>query len=144
MIKEKNIAIYVRVGNKDEMSAQVQLDFIKDYLAKSNIKATKIYIDDGFKENTLYNPSFKRMTEDIKNKVIDTIYVQDLSRLGRNRKELIDFSKNILDKYNSKLILVNDEVDFKNITTIMDVCEEMRKKDLKDRRMKERKYRESR
>lgn len=77
MIKEKNIAIYVRVGNKDEMSAQVQLDFIKDYLAKSNIKAKKIYIDDGFKGNTLYNPSFKRMTEDIKNKVIDTLYVQD-------------------------------------------------------------------
>ena len=144
MIKEKNIAIYVRVGNKDEMSAQVQLDFIKDYLTKSNFKAKKIYIDDGFKGNTLYNPSFKRMTEDIKSKVIDTIYVQDLSRLGRNRKELIDFSKNILDKYNSKLILINDEVDFKNITTIMDVCEEMRKKDLKDRRMKERKYRESR
>ena len=37
------------------------------------------------------------MTEDIKNKVIDTIYVQYLSRLSRNRKELIDFSKNILD-----------------------------------------------
>ena len=61
-----------------------------------------------------------KKTEDIKNKVIDTIYVQDLSRLGRNRKELIDFSKNILDKYDSKLILVNDEVDFKNITAIME------------------------
>ncbi len=97
-----------------------------------------------FKGNTLYNPSFKRMTEDIKNKIIDTIYIQDLSRLGRNRKELIDFSKNILDKYDSKIILINEKVDFKTLITIMDACEEMRKQDLKDRRMKERKYRESR
>lgn len=144
MIKENNIAIYVRVGNEDEISEKGQLDFIKDYLEKLNVKAKKIYIDTGFKGNTLYSPSFKRMTEDIKNKIIDTIYIQDLSRLGRNRKELIDFSKNILDKYDSKIILINEKVDFKTLITIMDACEEMRKQDLKDRRMKERKYRESR
>lgn len=144
MIKENNIAIYVRVGNEDEISEKGQIDFIKDYLEKLNVKAKKIYIDAGFKGNTLYNPSFKRMTEDIKNKIIDTIYIQDLSRLGRNRKELIDFSKNILDKYDSKIILINEKVDFKTLITIMDACEEMRKQDLKDRRMKERKYRESR
>ena len=60
MIKEKNIAIYVRVGNEDEISVRTQLDFIKDYLTKSNFKAKKIFIDDRFKGNTLYNPSFKK------------------------------------------------------------------------------------
>ena len=144
MIKENNIAIYVRVGNKDEMSAKNQLDFIKDYLTKLNIKTEKIYVDDGYTGTNFDRPAFKRMTEDIKNKVIDTIYVQDLSRLGRNRKELIDFSKNILDKYDSKLILINDEVDFKSIITIMDACEELRKQDLKDRKMKVQMFRENR
>jgi site-specific DNA recombinase len=144
MIKENNIAIYVRVGNKDEMSAKNQLDFIKDYLTKLNIKTEKIYVDDGYTGTNFDRPAFKKMTEDIKNKVIDTIYVQDLSRLGRNRKELIDFSKNILDKYDSKLILINDEVDFKSIITIMDACEELRKQDLKDRKMKVQMFRENR
>lgn len=144
MIKENNIAIYVRVGNKDEMSAKNQLDFIKDYLTKLNIKTEKIYVDDGYTGTNFDRPAFKKMTEDIKNKVIDTIYVQDLSRLGRNRKELIDFSKNILDKYDSKLILINDEVDFKSIITIMDACEELRKQDLKDRKMKVQIFRENR
>ena len=144
MIKENNIAIYVRVGNKDEMSAKNQLDFIKDYLTKLNIKTEKIYVDDGYTGTNFDRPAFKKMTEDIKNKVIDTIYVQDLSRLGRNRKELIDFSKNILDKYDSKLILINDEVDFKSIITIMDACEELRKQDLKDRKMKVQMFKENR
>ena len=144
MIKENNIAIYVRVGNKDEMSAKNQLNFIKDYLTKLNIKTEKIYVDDGYTGTNFDRPAFKKMTEDIKNKVIDTIYVQDLSRLGRNRKELIDFSKNILDKYDSKLILINDEVDFKSIITIMDACEELRKQDLKDRKMKVQMFRENR
>ena len=144
MIKENNIAIYVRVGNKDEMSAKNQLDFIKDYLTKLNIKTEKIYVDDGYTGTNFDRPAFKKMTEDIKNKVIDTIYVQDLSRLGRNRKELIDFSKNILDKYDSKLILINDEVDFKSIITIMDACEELRKQDLKDIKMKVQMFRENR
>ena len=144
MIKENNIAIYVRVGNKDEMSAKNQLDFIKDYLTKLNIKTEKIYVDDGYTGTNFDRPAFKKMTEDIKNKVIDTIYVQDLSRLGRNRKELIDFSKNILDKYDSKLILINDEVNFKSIITIMDACEELRKQDLKDRKMKVQMFRKNR
>lgn len=144
MVKENKVAIYAIVANKDEIEVELQLKYIEEYLLTQNIKAKKVYIDNGFSRTTIYSPSFKKIVEDIKNKDIDTIYVKNLSILGGNQKELMEFSENILNKYNSKLILLDDKVDFKDVTTLRKTCKEIRKKDLNDRRLQVKKFKESR
>ena len=85
----------------------------------SNIEIVDYYIDDGYSGTTFNRPDFKRMMDDIVNGSIDGIIVKDLSRLGRNHRQIGKYIEEIFPIYNLRIISINDNIDsYKNPDSI--------------------------
>lgn len=78
---------------------------------KPNVLIEDYYIDDGYTGTNFERPGFKRLMQDIVNGRINGIVVKDLSRLGRNHKEVGKYIEEIFPIYNIRIISVNDNVD---------------------------------
>lgn len=68
-------------------------------------------MDDGYTGTNFNRPDFKRMMDDIVNGVIDGIIVKDLSRLGRNHRQVGKYIEEIFPIYNLRIISINDKID---------------------------------
>lgn len=84
--------IYIRLSQMDEYmkkrfeseSVESQRMILTDYAKEHNFNIVKEYVDDGYSGTNFNRPAFKEMMEDLKNNVIDTVMVKDLSRFGRD------------------------------------------------------------
>ncbi len=93
---------------------------IEDFLENnSNMIIEDYYIDDGYTGTNFDRPEFKRMMQDIVCGKINGIIVKDLSRLGRNHKQVGKYIEEIFPIYNIRIIAINDNVDsFENPESI--------------------------
>ena len=88
----ENAGIYIRLSEMDDFkkfqfeseSVENQRMILLDFLKDNNLKFIKEYVDDGYSGANFNRPAFKEMMEDLKNGLIDTIVVKDLSRFGRD------------------------------------------------------------
>lgn len=122
-IREYNIqkiwkaAIYARRSfddNEDVESNTIinQRNIVKEYIEKDkNIRYVDEYIDDGYTGTNFNRPDFQRLLKDIQDNKIDTIIVKDLSRLGRNGREMGRYIEEVFPSYGTRLIAINDDVD---------------------------------
>lgn len=78
---------------------------------QENIKIEEYYTDDGFTGTNFNRPDFKRLMKDVAEGKINGIIVKDLSRLGRNHKEVGKYIEEIFPIYNLRIIAINDNVD---------------------------------
>ena len=84
--------IYIRLSQMDDYmkkrfeseSVESQRMILRDYAEEHNFNIVKEYVDDGYSGTNFNRPAFKEMMEDLKNNVINTIMVKDLSRFGRD------------------------------------------------------------
>lgn len=80
---------YVRLSVEDDkkdiesVSITNQRAFIKDYALKNNIEIYDYYVDDGYSGSDFDRPGFKRLINDIENRIINCVITKDMSRLGR-------------------------------------------------------------
>ena len=89
-----------------------QRALIDSYITeKNNVKIIDYYIDDGYTGTNFERPGFKRLMQDIINGKINGIIVKDLSRLGRNHREVGKYIEEIFPIYNIRIISINDNVD---------------------------------
>lgn len=68
-------------------------------------------MDDGFSGTNFERPGFQRMVSDIKNGVIGTVVVKDLSRFGRNYLQVGYYTEMMFPEYDIRFISVTDNVD---------------------------------
>lgn len=86
---EKKIAVYVRTNIESVESINLQINFILAYLEKEEMKGLSgIYADCGFSGIDNNRPEYKRLLNDVKKGLINTIIVCDITRLNRNIAEL--------------------------------------------------------
>ena len=117
MMRKWKTAIYVRLSSDDKDTLESnsiinQKELIKYFVSKhKDMSIVDFYEDDGYSGTTFNRPGFQRMLSDIKNKLVDTVIVKDLSRLGRNYTEVGAFIDEILPQYSLRFISVNDNVD---------------------------------
>lgn len=123
MNKERNVAIYVRIDNNDEVVLKNQTEYIKEYLEKLNIEVGEIYADIGVSDKNFNRPALNNLIKDVESKKIKNIYISDLSRLSNDRKKVIEFYKNNLEKNNVNLFLVKEKLNFKHIMTISELVD---------------------
>ena len=123
MNKERNVAIYVRIDNNDEVVLKNQNEYIKEYLEKLNIEVGEIYADIGVSDKNFNRPALNNLIKDVESKKIKNIYISDLSRLSNDRKKVIEFYKNNLEKNNVNLFLVKEKLNFKHIMTISELVD---------------------
>ncbi len=110
------IAIYSRkskfTGKGDSVENQIQS--CKDYTYRNFDNVTEddftIYEDEGFSGGTIERPNFIKLTNDIKNRKIDTLLVYRLDRLGRKVADLANFF-NLLETNNINFISITENYD---------------------------------
>ena len=112
-----NVALYIRLsvqdGDKEESNSIVnQKELLNMFLEKEKeLTFYNYYIDDGFTGTTFERPAFKKMMEDVKLGLVNTIIVKDISRLGRNFIEMGNLVQNIFLVKNIRFISVCDNLD---------------------------------
>lgn len=122
-MKEHVTALYLRLslsdgdlgknGKDESNSIENQRTLLLDYIKKAEgISAvTKEYVDDGYTGTNFERPGFKKMMEDAKNGLIDTIMVKDLSRLGRDYIYVGDYVEQVFPVLGIRFIAVSNYFD---------------------------------
>lgn len=85
----KITALYVRFSFDDGIdtesgSIEHQKALLKNYAESNGFTNLSYYADDGYTGTNFNRPNFQRMMNDIKNGLVGTVIVKDMSRLGRN------------------------------------------------------------
>lgn len=112
----KITALYARLSSDDELQGESnsiihQKQILEEYAATNNLNNYQFYVDDGFSGTNFERPGFQRMVSDIKNGVIGTVVVKDLSRFGRNYLQVGYYTEMMFPKYDIRFISVTDNVD---------------------------------
>ena len=116
-MEEWNVGVYIRLsqedGDKEESNSVInQRELINNFINEDyQLKVYDYYIDDGWSGTNFDRPDFKRMIDDIKNQIINTIIVKDLSRFGRNYIEVGNYLEQIFPINNVRFISINDCID---------------------------------
>ena len=98
--------------NSESYTIKNQKALIESFIENlPNVEIEDYYIDDGYTGTNFERPGFKRMLQDVLNGKINGIIVKDLSRLGRNHKEVGKYIEEIFPIYDIRIISVNDNVD---------------------------------
>ncbi len=114
-----NAGIYIRLSQMDDYmrekfeseSVENQRVILTDYANSHNFNVVKEYVDDGYSGTNFDRPAFKEMLEDLKNKIIDTIIVKDLSRLGRDHIQTGYFVETFFPSQNIRFISLLENLD---------------------------------
>ncbi len=122
-MKEHVTALYLRLslsdgdlgknGKDESNSIENQRTLLLDYIRKAEgiSVVTKEYVDDGYTGTNFERPGFKKMLEDAKNGLIDTIMVKDLSRLGRDYIYVGDYVEQVFPVLGIRFISVSNYFD---------------------------------
>ena len=78
-------------NNNESASIATQKSILTDYVKKQGWHLAKTYVDDGYSGTNFQRPSFQNMIKDIENGLINCVITKDLSRLGRNYLDCVDF-----------------------------------------------------
>jgi DNA invertase Pin-like site-specific DNA recombinase len=111
--------IYIRLSQMDDYmqerfeseSVENQRVILNDYAISHNFNVIKEYVDDGYSGTNFERPAFKEMIEDLKNKIIDTVIVKDLSRLGRDHIQTGYFIETFFPSQNIRFISLMENLD---------------------------------
>ena len=114
-----NAGIYIRLSQMDDYmkerfeseSVENQRVILTDYATEHNFNVVKEYVDDGYSGTNFNRPAFKEMLEDLKNKVIDTVIVKDLSRLGRDHIQTGYFIETFFPSQHIRFISLLENLD---------------------------------
>lgn len=113
--KDMRVAVYIRVGNKEQINEQknAQKGLIEDYFrTRKGSIITNYYIDEGYSGLNFKRPMLQKMIKDIEQENIDIIAVSDYSRISRNIQDIIYLVEKHLIPKNIKLISIRDNNDF--------------------------------
>lgn len=114
------IALYIRLSVEDQMdrdeseSITNQRSLLNDYLDKNEEFKEfqrEEFVDDGYSGTNDKRPSFQRMLDEVKNGLVKTIIVKDLSRFMRDYIVLGDYLENIFPFMGVRFIAINDGYD---------------------------------
>lgn len=120
-MKNKHTALLSRLSKEDELigeseSIQTQKAMLEEYAKQHGLTNVIHYIDDGYSGTNFERPEFQRLVKDIKNNLIDTVIVKDLSRLGRDYLKVGYYLEEFFPLYMVRFISINDDIDsFKGI-----------------------------
>ncbi|MCL2547030.1 MAG: recombinase family protein [Oscillospiraceae bacterium] len=118
MAKQKRykVGIYVRLSKEDDragesVSIENQKLMLEKYAEEKGWNVYEIYQDDGFSGTNQNRPAFQKMIVDVKDGIINTILIKDLSRLGRNYLEVGNLAEIFLPEHGCELISLNEKLD---------------------------------
>ncbi len=118
-VENRIVGLYIRVGTDNDAGMRYSIDqqrkMLDDYCKKKHIENRIEYIDIGKSALAKDRKALQKMIEDIKNKKINTIIVNDFARLFRNFIEAKDFLKEDFMENIEIICLDNSIEEFRDI-----------------------------
>ena len=114
--KTYKVGVYVRLSKEDSraeesVSIENQKLMLTKHVKEMGWELQEIYQDDGFSGTNQNRPAFQRMIADVRQGLINTILIKDLSRLGRNYLEVGNLAEVFLPGHGCELISLNEKLD---------------------------------
>lgn len=114
--KEATAALYVRLSRDDNLEGESysisnQKKLLTKIAKEKGYTNLLIFCDDGISGVTMERPGYKAMIETIENNKISSVFVKDLSRLGRNYIEVGRLTEEYFPDYDIRLVAVSDNID---------------------------------
>ena len=116
MSKIIRAALYPRVSTEEQAihgkSIDAQIDALKDFCEKNNMRIVDIYTDAGVSggKAAFKRPGMSRLLEDVKNDKIDVVLFTKLDRWFRNIQEYFKVQE-ILDKHGVEWKAIHEDYD---------------------------------
>ena len=116
----ERIAIYLRLSKEDDLvrdesnSISNQRDLIMRYIRRDRkLRNQEIIecIDDGYSGKNMNRPGMEKLLNLIRNRLISTLIVKDLSRFSRDYLVLGKYTEQILPFMGIRFIAINDSYD---------------------------------
>lgn len=111
------VGVYCRLSKEDgdkEMSDSIgnQKSLIEDFVKKfDDMLVVGYFIDDGYSGLTFDRPDFNKMMREIVKGNINTVITKDLSRLGRDRLEVGNYTERVFPLNKVRYISILDGMD---------------------------------
>ena len=120
--KDYIVGMYVRLSRDDEragesLSIENQKAILGEYIEKQGWTLYDVYVDDGISGTTFERPGVKRLLEDAKQGVINTILVKDMSRFGRNYILVGQYLDYVFPAFGIRFVALSDNIDTENKDT---------------------------
>ena len=114
--------MYVRLSRDDErtgesLSIENQKAILNEYIEKQGFTLYDIYVDDGISGTTFDRPGVKRLLDDAKQGVINTVLVKDMSRFGRDYIMVGQYLDYVFPAFGIRFIALSDNIDTENKDT---------------------------
>lgn len=110
------VALYGRVSTEEQalrgFSIEAQVDALKEYAKKNNMKVVDVYLDEGISgaKPPLKRPALKRLLEDVESGKIDMILFTKLDRWFRSVKEYFKV-QDVLDNNKVEWKAIQEDYD---------------------------------
>ena len=109
------VAGYIRVSTLEQArggeSLNVQEVSIRRYAAAHNYELVDIYRDEGFSGANLKRPGINSLREDARSRKFEKVIFNNLSRFGRNARDLMDLYEEFENDYKISLISINEGIN---------------------------------
>ena len=115
-IKEETAALLLRISRDDgedgeSNSIQNQKILLTKIAKEKGYTDLQIFSDDGITGTTMNRPGFKAMIDEIERGNIGAVFVKDLSRLGRNYREVGYYTEDFFPEHDVRFVSVSDGID---------------------------------
>jgi DNA invertase Pin-like site-specific DNA recombinase len=88
---KKRVAIYIRTAQVNGVSIKKQETELKKYAECQGYTELMMYVDGGYNGVNFKRPAFMQMTHDIQNGEIDKVITTNLSRIGRETIQVLQW-----------------------------------------------------
>ena len=114
--RELTAALYPRLSRDDgeigeSNSIQNQKKLLTKVAQEMGYTNLLIFSDDGVSGTTMNRPGFQAMVKEIEKGVIGAVFVKDLSRLGRNYREVGFYTEEFFPDHDVRFVALSDGVD---------------------------------
>jgi len=114
--KDETAALLLRISRDDgedgeSNSIQTQKKLLEKAAKEKGYTEILIFSDDGITGTTMNRPGFQAMIKEIEDGNIGAVFVKDLSRLGRNYREVGYYTEEFFPENDVRFISVSDGVD---------------------------------
>ena len=114
--KDETAALLVRISRDDgevgeSNSIQNQKRLLEKVAKEKGYTNIITFTDDGVTGTTMNRPGFQAMIREIERGNIGAVFVKDLSRLGRNYREVGYYTEEFFPEHDVRFVAVSDSID---------------------------------
>jgi DNA invertase Pin-like site-specific DNA recombinase len=114
--REQTAALLLRISRDDgeegeSNSIQNQKALLTKIAKEKGYADIQIFSDDGITGTTMKRPGFQAMIQEIECGSIGAVFVKDLSRLGRNYREVGYYTEDFFPEHDVRFVSVSDGID---------------------------------